>query len=69
MYAKTLRMVELLERINQDTFTLDWVSQETIDAMIKKWLLVELPFYSNEQFRKDKEGIKRAMPIFNSWGL
>lgn len=43
MYAKTLKMVELLEIINQDTFTLEWVSQETIDAMIKKWLLIELP--------------------------
>lgn len=69
MYAKTLKMVELLEIINQDTFTLDWVSQETIDAMVKKWLLVEIPFYSNEQYKKDKKDLKRAMPIFNSWGL
>lgn len=42
MYAKTLLMDNLLEKINQDTFTLEWVSQETIDAMVKKWLLVEL---------------------------
>lgn len=43
MYAKTLKMIKILEKINQDTFTLEWVSQETIDAMIKKWLLIELP--------------------------
>ena len=43
MYAKTLLMDKYLEQLNQDTFTLEWVSQETIDAMIKKWLLVEIP--------------------------
>lgn len=42
MYAKTIIMDELLEIINQDTFTLEWVSQETVDVMIKKWLIVEL---------------------------
>jgi len=41
MYAKTLIMDQLLERINQDTFTLEWVSQETIDALISRWLIVE----------------------------
>lgn len=43
MYAKTQKMAELLEIINQDTFTLEWVSKETIDLMIKKWLIVEFP--------------------------
>ena len=26
-------------------------------------------YYPVEQFKKDKEDLKRAMPIFNSWGL
>ncbi len=26
-------------------------------------------FYSVEQFKKDKEELKEAMPIFNSWWL
>lgn len=43
MYVKTLKMDKLLEIIKQDTFTLEWVSQETIEAMIKKWLIVEIP--------------------------
>ena len=43
MYAKTLLMDKLLKKLDQDTFTLEWVSQETIDLMIKKWLIIKIP--------------------------
>ena len=43
MYAKTLLMDILLAKLQQDTLTLDGVSQETIDVMVARWLIVEFP--------------------------
>lgn len=44
MYVKTLKLANLLEQMKEDIpYDLKWVSQETIDALISRWLIVELP--------------------------